>query len=271
MKIDGKAIAEKIFEELKEKVKKLQNKIPHLAIILVGNDPASVAYVNQKKIKGEKIGAKITILNSPSTISNSELLTTIEQFNNDSNVHGIIVQQPLPPQIDVERITQTISPKKDVDGFRSNSPFEMPIFMAVEFIFEYIGCSLKNKKIVIIGKGESGGGPIIKGLQKLGISPTIIDSKTKNPTEITKNADIIICAVGKTNVIKSDMIKKGVILISVGLHKKSDGKLTGDYDEDEIKNIASFYTPTPGGIGPINVAMLLKNLIQATEKKLKRT
>lgn len=260
MKIDGKKIAQKILEDLKIKIQALNIK-PHLAIILVGNDPASIAYIEQKDLKAEKIGAKTTIFNLESIIQNSELLTLINKLNNDNSIHGIIVQRPLPKQIDLRTISFAIDPKKDVDGFHPQSEFQPPISLAILEILK--SESLKPKNIVVIGKGEAGGQPIIQTFKKMGIEPTVIDSKTENPKALTKTADIIISAVGKPNVIKPNMIKSGVALISVGLHKGIDGKLHGDYEKNEIKNIVSFYTPTPGGVGPINVAMLLKNLIDS--------
>ena len=279
MKINGKAIVSKILEDLKNKVQKL-NITPHLAIILIGNDPASSAYVKQKKLKANFIKAKTAIKYLSSDTSNSSLLETIQQFNNNSNIHGIIVQKPLPSQINLKEITLAINPKKDVDGFHPNSKFQSPIALAVLRIIslvrshlvasqgETLANWLKSKKILVIGKGETGGKPIIDMFRKMNIQPEIIDSKTKNPSSVTKTADIIISAVGKPNVIKPEMIKKNSILISIGLSKGKDGKLHGDYDEEKIKDIASFYTPTPGGIGPVNVAMLLANLITAVEKRL---
>lgn len=266
MKIDGKKIAAKIFEDLKIEVQKL-NAVPHLTIILIGNDLASLVYVRQKKLKGEEIGAKITIKRLLLQTSTPKLIAAIEQLNNDSHVHGIIVQQPLPLDINTRQITESIDPKKDVDGFHSKSKFQPPIAEAVLKILEKVRGATPGvdaQKIVVIGKGETGGGPIIQAIKRLNIDPIIIDSKTRNPQSITKNADIIISAVGKPNVITSDMIKKGVILISIGMHKENDGKLHGDYEENQIKNKASFYTPTPGGVGPVNVAMLLKNLVDST-------
>ncbi len=278
MRIDGKEIAGKILQDLQKEIKILKEKniIPHLVIVLVGNDPASSSYVRQKRLKGERIGAKITVVNLESRIENLELLSIIQQFNNDNNVHGIIVQRPLPKTIDSQKIDQAIDPKKDVDSFNTHSFYEMPLSTAVLYILEHIFSSniknehnfddwLKTKRIVVIGKGETGGKPIIEMLEKLGIKPTVIDSKTNNPQLITKQADIIISAVGKPNIITPEKIKKGIILISIGLHRENDGKLHGDYEENQIKDIASFYTPNPGGIGPINVAMLLMNLIEATE------
>ena len=263
MKIDGRKIAKEIFEELKVKVKKLRTKniIPTLVIILIGNDPASTSYIEQKDLRAEEIGAKTTIINLESRVKNSELKKLIEKLNNDKTVHGIIVQQPLPSHINIKEITETINPKKDVDGFHPNSKFQPPIGLAVLEILKPE--SLKNKNIVVTGKGETGGQPVIQMFKKIGINPAVIDSKTEKPETLTKNADIIISAVGKPSVIKPDMIKRGVILVSIGLHKGTDGKLHGDYEEDQIKDLALFYTPTPGGVGPVNVAMLLKNLVYA--------
>jgi methylenetetrahydrofolate dehydrogenase (NADP+)/methenyltetrahydrofolate cyclohydrolase len=283
MKIDGKQIANEIFENLKPRIDKLKEQgiIPHLAIILIDKDPASVAYVNQKEIKGKKIGAKISVKNLLSDTSEKKLLSTIEQFNNNNNVHGIIVQRPLPKNIDSNAISLTVNPNKDVDGFHPNSKFRPPIALAVLKILKTIYPTpsrwpnglleggfqtwLSSQKIVIIGKGETGGRPIIQMLKDLNIKPLIIDTKTPNPPKITRSADIIISAVGKPDTLRPEMLKKNVILIGIGLHRGNDGKLHGDYDEEKIKNIASFYTPTPGGVGPINVAMLLENLVTAAE------
>lgn len=285
MRIDGKQIAAEIFEELKRRVGELKEKnlpagrqgiVPHLVIILIGEDPASVAYVRQKKLKGEEIGAKVTVMNYESGITNKELIKTIKQLNNDNNVHGIIVQRPLPEHIDSTLINQSVDPKKDVDAFHSQTKFEIPLAKAVIYILEHIFRSniksdqdfidwLKSKSIVVIGKGETGGGPTIKLLKKIGIEPITVDSKTQNPDQITAQADIIVCAVGKAGVLNPQAIKKGVILIAVGMYKGEDGRLHGDYEEENVKHIAGFYTPVPGGIGPVNVAMLLKNLVLASE------
>src|SRR3989344_325014 len=267
MKIDGKEIANRIFSQLKKRVEKLKEKniTPHLAIILIDKDPASVAYVNQKEIKGKDIGAKITVKNLSTNTTQQKLISTIEQFNNDNNVHGIIVQRPLPTSIDTNTISLAIKPNKDVDGFHPDSKFQSPIALAVLKILKEVA-SL-NQKIIVVGKGETGGKPIIKMLREMNIEPLVIDTKTPNAEAIIKTADVIISAVGKPDVIKPEMLKRGVILIGVGLHKGNDGKLHGDYDEEKIKNIASFYTPTPGGVGPLNVAMLLENLATATENQ----
>lgn len=294
MRIDGKEIAEKIFEDLKVRVNKLEEKntVPNLAVILVGENPASVAYVTLKQKKGEEIGAKVTIHKYEITITTGELEKKVKELNSDKSVHGILIQRPLPAQIDVERLELLTDPEKDIDGFHPDSPYTLPLPLAVVKILEeiYIQCHpeqgegsiidssakpqndkfetwLKSQNIVVLGKGPTGGGPIIKLLKELGVSPTIVDSKTENPTELIKNADIIIASVGRENVVKPESIKKGVILIGVGILRGEDRKLKGDYDPEKIKDIAGFYTPTPGGVGPVNVAMLFENLLTATEKQ----
>lgn len=279
MKIDGTQIAQEILDNLIKPIGKLEktNITPHLAIILVGNDSASVAYVKQKELKAASIGIKTTTLHLPNTTSQTSLANAIQQLNNNDKIHGIIVQQPLPLNINVEKIIKTIDPEKDVDGFHQDSHFQMPLAMAVLKILEKIYIYtprvqsrfrewLKSKKIAVIGKGETGGKPIIQMLEKMKIPFTLIDSKTKSPENLTKTADIIISAVGKANILKPQIIKQGVILIDIGISRGESAKLMGDYDQNEVKNIASFYTPTPGGIGPINVAMLLKNTLIAAEK-----
>lgn len=270
MIIDGREIARKIFEDLKKRVGELREKniIPHLTIILLGNDPSSESYVRQKELKAANIGALTTVYNLPVTINQEQLLSTIEQLNNDNHVHGIIVQRPLPPHIDPTKIDEAVRSEKDVDGFRHNSPFLPPLGIAVYKILTQVG-KLSNKKIVIMGKGKTGGSPVMQVLKQRDIPFTLTDSKTENPEKIISEADIIVAAVGKPNIITKTMIKKGVVLIGIGMHKGEDGKLHGDYDEEQIKDIASFYTPIPGGVGPVNVAMLLSNLVTAAEKNTK--
>ncbi|MBI4100348.1 bifunctional 5,10-methylenetetrahydrofolate dehydrogenase/5,10-methenyltetrahydrofolate cyclohydrolase [Candidatus Microgenomates bacterium] len=276
MKFDGRALAQRIFHKLSGKIKNLEIK-PHLVVILVGENPVWEAYVRQKKKRGEEIGAKVTIDQQKEFITTPELIKVIEKHNNDRGVHGIIIQRPLPPQIDGQAIALAVAPAKDVDGFHPDSPHPMPVADAVMKILKEIQGNnqefnkwLNSKNIVVIGKGETAGGPIISALEKLGNTPKVIDSQTKNPELLTKNADILISCVGKESVVTQEMLKKGLpanrqgaILIGVGLHKDNQGKLAGDYDENEIKDIAAFYTPVPGGVGPVNVACLLENLVGA--------
>lgn len=287
MRIDGRTIAEDILSSLKYEISKLRKCgiIPHLVIFLIGNDLASKAYVDQKQKKGEAIGAAVTIVQLASHITNQQLLKQIQHYDNDPTIHGIIIQRPLPLHIDGDRVAQSVSAKKDIDAFRNDSPYDMPLAEAVIEILKSIHSSndkggknnhdflswLTQKHIVVIGKGETGGGPVISLFKKLGIHPTIVDSKTPNPQAITKQADIIISAVGKSHIITKKLIKQDVILVSIGLHRETDGKLHGDYDEENIQGIASFYTPTPGGIGPVNVAMLLTNLAVAAQGQTSNT
>lgn len=270
MKIDGRKIAREILDELKLKIQNL-NVTPTLAIILVGDNPQSVAYIEQKELKATRIGARVIIKKLDDKISESELLNIVRNLNNNSEVHGIIIQRPV-PNINSEKLDPSVIPEKDVDGFNPASNFEPPIAKAIIKILKSVEPNFTNKKIAIIGRGETGGKPIIKTFEKMGIDFSVIDSKSKNPELITKFADIIISAVGKPNILNSETIKKGSIILSVGLHKASDEKLHGDYDESEIERTASFYTPTPGGVGPVNVACLLENLVNAatrfSEKKV---
>jgi methylenetetrahydrofolate dehydrogenase (NADP+)/methenyltetrahydrofolate cyclohydrolase len=280
MRVDGRTIAQNIFKDLKKQIASLASKHikPHLAIILVGNDPASEAYVRQKKIKGEEIGIRVSIYHYKQDISTVKLAQTIQRLNKDNKVHGIIIQQPLPSHIDMQKLVLATDPAKDVDGFHPQSTFTPPIAEAVITILKNIqklqleGVSLnewmRNKKIIVIGKGETGGAPVIKMLKKIDVNPIIIDSSTLNPERITQEADIIISCVGKANIITKDNIKPGVILISIGMFRGEDGKLHGDYEEQEVKGIASYYTPVPGGVGPVNVAMLLKNVLLAASTQL---
>jgi len=284
MKVDGKKIAEQIFEDLKQKIILLKKRhiIPHLAIILVGNNPASVSYVNQKKIKSEYIGAKTTDYNFKDQTNQIEIEELVKKLNKDPKTHGIIIQRPLPAYINEQFAKDIVTPEKDIDGFLSHSKFVEPIAEAVLEILKTIHADiqlkesqeqgkacfpfnewLKLKNIVVVGKGPTGGKPVINLFRKLGVEPLIVDSKTPNPGKIVKAAEILISTVGR-QVIRTNEVKKGAIVIGIGMHKKrEDGKLYPDYDQEEIAKIASYYTPVPGGVGPINVAMLLKNLINS--------
>lgn len=245
MRIDGKQIADTILASLKNTGAK-----PALAIIQIGDDPASSAYIRQKQKAAEQIGVKIILSNN---------LTDVDSYNIDKNIHGIIIQRPVPGNLDIPKVTV----KKDVDGFLPNSPFEVPVALAVGEILKNVHITEKN--IVIIGRGETAGKPIAAYFQKQNCTTSVISSQTPNPEKILRNADIIISCVGKEKIITSSNIKPGVILISVGIWRDDLGKLHGDYEEDDIKNIASFYTPTPGGVGPINVACLMQNVVKAAQ------
>lgn len=298
MKLNGHDIAEKIYHNLHTRVSELKQKqiTPHLVVFLIGANPASVAYVTLKQKRGEEIGCKVTVLRYPETVTTEELHNKLQELNNDDSVHGILIQRPLPAHIDVTKLELATNPEKDIDGFHPDSPYTLPLPLAVVRILEEIFYSssegaratesrssrfanahsnntspqfiswLKNKHIVITGKGPTGGGPIIKYLQSLNVTTNVIDSKTPNPETLLKQADIIIASVGKEGMITAEHLKKGVILIGVGILRGKDGKLHGDYETEDIKDIASFYTTTPGGVGPVNVAMLLENLLTAAER-----
>lgn len=284
MKVDGKLIADGIYESLKKEVSalKLKGVTPCLTVLLIGDNPASVSYVKQKKKWGEYIGAKIIIENFDTNISEVALFGRITELNNDDKVHGILVQRPVPSQVDENKLIASVDPNKDIDGFHPESTYVLPLPLAVVKILEEVYKIkfsifnfrfsiflewMRGQNIAIIGKGQTGGGPISKHLLKLGLKVIQIDSKTPDPESVTKKADIIISAVGKPNIIRQDNIKKGVILIGAGIFRGDNGHLQGDYDEEKIAEIASFYTPTPGGVGPVNVAMLMDNLVKAAKNQ----
>lgn len=278
MKIDGKHIASIILGSLKTEVEELRERgiIPTLAVVLIGDEKSSIAYIKQKELKAKEIGAQIEIFRFNESATNDQLKTLIKKLDKDTKIHGIILQRPAPKHIRIDELEDFISSEKEVDGFGNHPIYPVPVAEAVLLMLEdvYIKQNVKNlfsdwlksKKMTILGTGETAGLPIINYFKNYGITPTVIDSKTQNKDSLMKNADIIISAVGKT-VINSSNIKKGVILIGVGMQTK-DGKLYGDYNEEEVRNIAGFYTPTPGGVGPVNVAMLLKNLVESAEDNL---
>lgn len=274
MRIDGKLIANNISENLKIRVSKLKKKkvTPTLFIITFGNNPQTESYLKQKLLRAKEIGAKITIKRFSEKVSTKIVYDLIEKLNKDKKVNGIIIQRPLNKNLDEEKISLAVSKRKDIDGFHPHSPFAVPVALAVLKLIEStlknqdIHSFLKSKKIVVIGKGITAGKPTIDLFNKIKIKIKTIDSKTKDKQKIIRSADILISAVGK-KIIEKDNIKKGVILIGVGM-RTINGKLKGDYEESEIENIASFYSPTPGGVGPVNVIMLMKNLVQASENQL---
>lgn len=286
MKIDGKAIADGVLTKLSVQVAAFKDKgiIPTLTVILVGDDPGSLSYIKQKQKAIDVIGAKCIFEHLPVTTLRSKLAEIINRFNNDPAVHGVIIQRPLPSSISsIGDILNSVVPAKDIDGFLPHSPFVSPVAMAVGEILQNIQHHishikyqdqnietdnnfwswLRTKKIVILGRGETAGKPVAAYLALQQCATSIIHSQTPDPQELIRGADIIISCVGKQGVITKNIISTGVILISVGIWRDADAKLHGDYKEDEICEVASFYTPTPGGVGPVNVASLMKNLILA--------
>lgn len=281
MIIDGRTIANHILAQLLLRVDELEEKHhiqPHMAVVRVGDDGATTSYVAQKEKTAKKIGAIVSVYNFPDNVTEQHLQQSIDFLQKEGNIHGIILQLPVPKHINYEKIIAGIDPSKDVDGFHPESPFEVPIANAILKILELpmmketekTGESfnewLKSKKFVVMGKGKTGGQPIIDILKKRGAQVEIVDSQTQNPSLITQHADIIITAVGKPHTLNAEMIKKDAVLIGIGMSRDADGNFVGDYDENDIKDKASMYTPIPGGVGPVNVACLMENLITATEK-----
>lgn len=265
MLIDGRAIADQILTKLSKDVLTLKKRgiTPTLAVILIGDDPASLAYIKQKQKAADAIGATVVFSHLSSGIIKRDFQQIITQYNNDLNIHGLIIQRPVPDNLSHILIYEKMNINKDVDGLLPNSPFSVPVAIAVTEIFKTVHQNFQDDNIVVIGRGDTAGKPIADHLIKLGCAPTITHSQTLNAKEIMQSADIIISCVGKEKVITSENIKQGVILISVGIWRDSEGKLHGDYDETDIQNKASYYTPTPKGVGPVNVACLMQNLVKA--------
>lgn len=261
MQIDGKSIADGILIALSEKISALKTRgvTPTLAVVLIGDNPASLAYIKQKQKAAERIGAKIAFCHQSSAIRQENLQKIIAQYNNDPNIHGIIIQRPLPNTL----IAPTVTSNKDIDGFETNSPFDVPVALAVDKILQNAKCQMLHAKFVVIGRGETAGAPIAAYFKKHQYDVTVIHSQTSNPQKFIKTADVIISCVGKERIITKEQLKPGVILVSVGIWRNAEGKLQGDYDEADIADRASWYTPTPGGVGPVNVACLMQNLVQA--------
>lgn len=275
MLISGKNLSNDIISQIKIDLDELNKKgiKPKIAIITVGPDTSWKTYVRRKVLLAEKLGIKKELINLKRS-TDEILLELIAKLNKDRSVHGIIIQRPLPDNIDTKRLIDSIYPEKDIDGFRQDSLFTPPIWLAVKTILKKTAKLdntndltrwLSEKSIVVIGKGETGGQPIINNLKKNGINPQVIDSKTKIKSKILNNADVIISAVGQDKVVQSKFLKKDVILIGIGIFRGSDGKLHGDYNENDIQKVAGYYTPTPGGVGPLNLSFLFKNLVDAAK------
>lgn len=288
--IDGKKIAEEIQNEIAEEVKKISaagKKIPHLAAILVGEDPASETYVAAKVKACQKIGFKSTHIKCKATILESELLEKINALNADDDVDGYIVQLPLPKHISEQKIIEAIKPAKDVDGFNpinvGRMVLNLPCYISatplgIVQLIERYNIETAGKNCVVIGRSNIVGTPISilmgKNSATGNCTVTLCHSKTKNLKDYTLNADIIIAAIGKPDFVTADMVKNGVVIIDVGINRvksndtKSGFKLKGDVKYEEVAAKCSFITPVPGGVGPMTIASLLKNTLQANKKEI---
>ena len=265
--LDGKKVAEKVLEQVKSNVETLNFK-PHLVVILVGDDPASKIYVRNKKNAAEKVGIKSTIIELPETISEQELLDNIMSLNSDSDVTGILVQLPLPEHIDKNKVVRAISPKKDVDGFTPENvgclsiglePFFYPATpQGILMLLDEYNIPLEGADVVVIGRSNIVGKPMVQMLLKRNATVTSCHSYTKDIEDKIKTADIVISAVGK-KIVRCKMVKKNSVIIDVGIFKDSNGQLTGDVDFDYVSESVGFISPVPGGVGPMTIASLMYN------------
>jgi len=277
--IDGKSLANKIHAEVAcevEKLKQEENIVPGLAVILVGDDPASHAYVKMKAKACEKVGFYSITHNMPDTISQDEIIATIEMMNNNPRIDGILVQLPLPAHIDTNKILEVIDPKKDVDGFHpynvgrlaTNLDGFVPCTpLGVMKMFEEYDIELEGKDVCVVGASNIVGKPMAALLLNANATVTITHIYTKDLKAHTSKADIVIVGVGVPALIKEDMIKDGAIVIDIGINRLEDGSLVGDVDFPAVSTKCSYITPVPGGVGPMTIAMLLANTLKSAKQR----
>lgn len=275
--INGTELSKSIRASVTQRVKQLskQGITPGLAVILVGENPASQVYVRNKVKACEEVGFYSILESIPATISESELLTHIEKLNKNPKIHGILVQLPLPGHIDSSRVIESIAPEKDVDGFHISSAGALvkglPGFwpctpFGCMKMLESINYDLKGKHAVVMGRSHIVGKPMALMLLEKNATVTICHSATVDLKAITLQADIIVVAVGKRKVLTRDMVKPGAVVIDVGMNRDDNGKLCGDVDFEGVSSVASFITPVPGGVGPMTITMLLQNTLDAAQK-----
>lgn len=279
--IDGKTIGKEIREEIKQRVDELKEKgcQPGLAVILVGDNQASRTYVRNKEKSSIEAGMKSVLIELPETVSQEELLKQVDQLNNDESIHGILVQLPLPKHIDEDLVIQAIEPAKDVDGFHPINVGKMIIgqraFLSctpygIIKLLERTGTEIRGKHAVIVGRSNIVGKPMGQLLLQRDATVTYCHSKTEDLEAFTKQADILIVAIGKAKFITADHVKDGAIVIDVGMNRDENGKLCGDVEFESAKEKAAAITPVPGGVGPMTITMLLKNTLQSAEQTLTR-
>lgn len=274
--LDGKKLRDKVLNELKTRLDKYEAK-PTLVVILVGENPASKIYVNNKKKTAESLGIKSIVINYPEDTQETELLEKINELNNDPTVSAILVQLPLPKHIDKFKIINTIVPSKDVDGFTPDNagrlfigekPFAYPCTpKGIIRLLEEYHIPIAGKHTVIVGRSNIVGKPLAQMLLDKNSTVTICHSRTENLAEITKTADILISAVGG-KIIWKNMVKSNCVVVDVGIFKDENGKTRGDVDFDEVASQTSFISPVPGGVGPMTIAMLMENTVELFEKSL---
>lgn len=276
--IDGKELAKNIRLKLKEEVEELKNADikPKLAVVLVGDDKASKVYVKNKSKACEETGIDFEEHILPVSTKMEELLELIEKLNNDETIHSILVQSPLPQGLDANVAFRAISPKKDVDGFNPINVGKLSLnqdcFVSctpygIIKMLEAYNIQIEGAHAVIIGRSNIVGKPLAQCLLNKNATVTICHSRTKNLKEITKQADILIAAIGKSKFVTEDMVKEGAAVIDVGINRMDDGKLVGDTDFENIKEKTSYITPVPGGVGPMTIAMLMHNVVKAAKQQ----
>ncbi len=272
--IDGKAVAAKIKEQIKKEVSLLkeQGKVPGLAVVIVGNNPASRVYVNNKKKACEETGMYSVEYALSEETTQEELIALVKKLNNDPKIHGILVQLPLPAHLDDKAVIDNISPEKDVDAFHPENVGKIMIGdyklapctpAGVMELIKETGLEIAGKECVIIGRSNIVGKPQAMLMLQNNATVTVCHSKTKDLKEVVKRADIVIAAVGVAKMVTADMIKPGAVVIDVGMNRDENGKLCGDVDFESVKEVASYITPVPGGVGPMTIAMLMKNTLTA--------
>lgn len=278
--LDGKAVSQRVKDDLKKETEKFVKDngfAPGLAVVIVGNDPASRVYVNSKKRACEEIGYYSEEHALCESTTEDELLNLVEKLNNDDKIHGILVQLPLPTHINEETIINAINPKKDVDAFHpvnvgkimiGNFDFLPCTPAGVMELIKESSISLEGKNCVVIGRSNIVGKPQAMLLLHKNATVTICHSKTKNLKEITQTADVLVVAVGRAQMITGDYIKEGAVVIDVGMNRLENKKLVGDVDFESASKKASYITPVPGGVGPMTIAMLMKNTLTAAKKAL---
>ena len=273
--LDGKKLRDKIFENLKQRLNNMSEK-PTLAVILVGENPASQIYVRNKKKTAENLGINSIVINYPSNISEKILLDKIQELNNDNKITAILVQLPLPKHIDKFKIIDAIAPEKDVDGltpynsgklFAGEEPYVYPCTpKGILLLLDEYNIELAGKHVVVIGRSNLVGKPVAQMLLNRNATVTMCHSHTKNLSDITKTADIVVSAVGK-NIIGEKMLKSDCVVVDVGIFKDINGKICGDVDFTSASKIAAYISPVPGGVGPMTIASLMLNTVELADSK----
>ena len=276
--LSGKIVGKKIKEDLKIEVDKLRENgiIPKLAVIMVGENPASKVYVKNKSKDCKTVGVEYEEYLLKEDITQKELFDLIDKLNNDSTVNGILLQSPIPSHLNQNLAFERISPQKDVDGFNAinvgnlsigNDCFISCTPFGVMKILEYYEIDVEGKNAVVLGRSNIVGKPMVQCLLNKNATVTVCHSRTKNIKEITKSADILISAIGKPKFVTKDMVKEGAVVIDVGINRLEDSKICGDVDFEEVSQVASRITPVPGGVGPMTISMLMFNLVKATKNQ----